>query len=111
MVRPIELSDALSKVQAIERMQQNARAIPEAVQQFQQELSERLAGEQERVAQPAAPGDRVILRADERKKNEHRENENPDRDTYEHREEKREDAPVSRDDDPGNPPDHIDIRI
>lgn len=111
MVRPIELTDALSKVQAIERMQQNARAIPEAIQQFQKELNEKLAGEQTKIAQPAASGDRITLHADEREKEEKREDEDRNRDTFEHREEKPGDPSAPRDDKPGNPPGHIDIRI
>jgi hypothetical protein len=111
MVRPIEISDALSKVQAIERMQQNARAIPEAIQQFQKELSEKLADEKARTAQPAASGDRIILHADEHEKEDRRENEDRDGDTFEHREETPGDASAPRGDKPGNPPGHIDIRI
>ncbi len=69
VVRPIEISDVLSKVQAAERLQQNAKALPEAAQQFQRELGDKLAGEQVTVTQPPPPGDRIILHEEERKKN------------------------------------------
>jgi hypothetical protein len=68
MVRPIEITDTLSKVQALERVQQNAKAATESVQQFQKELNEKLSGEQVTNANPAPPGDRIILHADERDK-------------------------------------------
>ncbi len=68
MVRPIEISDILSKVQMAERMQQSAKAVPEAAQQFQKEMNEKLAGEQVSTARPAPPQDRIILHAEEREK-------------------------------------------
>ena len=68
MVRPIEITDTLSKVQALERMQQNVKTATEAVQQFQKELTEKLSGEQVTTTNPAPPGDRIILHADEREK-------------------------------------------
>lgn len=68
MVRPIEITDTISKVQALERMQQNAKAATESVQQFQKELTEKLSGEQVSTANPTPPSDRIILHADEREK-------------------------------------------
>lgn len=68
MVRPIEITDTISKVQALERMQQNAKAATESVQQFQKELTEKLSGEQVSTTNPTHPSDRIILHADEREK-------------------------------------------
>jgi hypothetical protein len=110
MTRPIEITDALSKVQAIERMQQLVRAVPENVQQFQMELNERISGEQTRTAQPAEPGDQIILHGDEHEKEQRREDENRDTDSFEHQEEMP-GEPSFPEEKRGNPPDHIDIRI
>lgn len=70
MVRPIEITDVLSKVQVTERIQQNLKASPEAAQQFQKELSDRIADEQVKTPQPPQPEDQIILR-EEGGKNRH----------------------------------------
>lgn len=111
MVRPIEIIDAISKVQAIERLQQNARAIPEGVQQFQKDMNEKLAGMNMKTAQPSAPGDRIILHGDDQDKEPHHDDEDRDHDSFEHQEEKHEEASAHGDVKPGTPPGHIDIRI
>jgi hypothetical protein len=68
MVRPIEITDSLSKVQAVERMQQQAKAIPETALQFQKALDEKVMSELAMTASPAPPGDQILLHADEREK-------------------------------------------
>lgn len=109
MVRPIEISDVLSKVPAAERMQQSTRAVPEAAQQFQKELGEKLAGEQVTTTQPAPSGDRVILHAEEREKD--------PREHQGHRKDDHSEPPESPSTgnapDPDQPaaPGHIDIRV
>ena len=111
MTRPIEIIDALSKVQAIERMQQLVRTIPENVQQFQMEMNEQLAGEQTKTTQPTEQSDRIILHADEHEKEQRREEENQNKDSFEHQEEKPDEHLTPREEKNDDPPDHIDIRI
>ena len=104
MVRPIEITDALSKVQVTERIQQNLKATPEAVQQFQKELSERLADEQVTVPQPPQPEDQIILHEKDEEKDQRKEDGGHPGD----------ETQSGDDDDPGPddgaPSGHIDIR-
>ena len=110
MVRPIEITDSLSKVQAVERMQQQAKVIPETVQQFQKSLDEKITSELANTASPPPPGEQILLHADEREKKKLK------ADEYEHEEppEKKE-HPRKKNENPGKKlrknSEHIDIKI
>ena len=65
MVRPIEISDSLSKSESAQRMLQNQKLQPEAAQQFQKELTGKLAA-QVTTPNPVPKGDEVVLHVDER---------------------------------------------
>jgi hypothetical protein len=110
MVRPIEITDSLSKVQAVERMQQQAKAIPETVQQFQTALDEKLMRELVTTASPAPPGDQILLHAEEREKKKLKAE-----DGYEHEEPREEEHPGGKKEKPEKTLkknyDHIDIKI
>ncbi|MHB9028744.1 MAG: hypothetical protein ACYC9O_08245 [Candidatus Latescibacterota bacterium] len=110
MVRPIEMSDVLSKVQVAERIQQSAKAVPEATQQFQKELNEKLAGEQVTTAQPAPPGDRIILHAEEQEKGRKKEDEERKPAGRQKRKKNPDAGDSDSDSNPPAPSGHIDIR-
>jgi len=61
MVRPIEITDALSKAQEVGRMQQNAQLRPETAQAFQKSLSEKLHTAEVKSTQPTPATDQVVL--------------------------------------------------
>ena len=111
MVRPIEITDTLSKVQALERMQQNAKAATESVQQFQKELTEKLSGEQVTTANPTAPGDRIILHADERDKDKRRQAEEEASSPGGDDEKPQDEGKPEPEKKPPNPAGHIDITV
>ena len=68
MVRPIEITDFLSKAQELGRMQQNAEMRPEAAQEFQKALSDKLNTEQVNTPNPTPETDQVVLHVDEQEK-------------------------------------------
>lgn len=71
MVRPIEITDALSKSQEVVRLQQNFQHNPEVVEEFQKTVSER-----EKIRNLTAPvavpqKDEVVLHVSEEDKEKH----------------------------------------
>jgi len=68
MVRPIEITDSLSKVQAVERLQQDAKIQPEALHQLQRTLSDKQTEQRVSTPNPVTASDRVVIHADEREK-------------------------------------------
>ncbi len=111
MVRPIEITDSISKVQAVERFQQNVKAATESVQQFQKELSEKIAGDQVHVATPAPQGDRLILHADERDRDKRRTAGDHQEDEGPHEKDADGEGREERDEHPPHPAGHIDIKV
>lgn len=67
MVRPIEISDTLSKVGAMERMQQAEKVQVELIRQQQRTLADKLLL-QSRTTTPVPQGDQVELHARERER-------------------------------------------
>ena len=61
MVRPIEITDALSKAQEVGRMQQNAEMRSEAAQEFQKTLSGKLHTAEVHSPNPTPATDQVVL--------------------------------------------------
>jgi hypothetical protein len=110
-VRPIEISDVLSKVQVAERIQQSAKAVPEATQQFQKELNEKLAGEQVTTTQPTLPDDRIILHGEEQEKNRKKEIEDQKQSGRQNRKKNPDSGESDSESNPPAPSGHIDIRV
>jgi len=61
MVRPIEITDAVSKAQEVGRMQQNAQMRPEAAQEFQKSLSDKLHLAEVHSPNPTPAPDQVVI--------------------------------------------------
>lgn len=111
MVRPIEISDSMTKAEAVQRLQQNIKMQPEAVQQFQKALTEKLP-EQVNMPNPVPRGDEVVIhvsRRDEEKQRQMADQEKRDDDKEHHTPE--EERIQGRDDDTEHPRGHIDITI
>ncbi|MCD6308557.1 MAG: hypothetical protein J7M24_06130 [Candidatus Latescibacteria bacterium] len=68
MVRPIEITDSLSKTEAVQRLQQNQKILPEATNQFQKTLTDKLTQDQVKTPNPVPKGDEVVIHVDEREK-------------------------------------------
>jgi len=68
MVRPIEITDALSKSTEVGRLQQNVQTRPEVAQEFQKSLNEKTHVQQVNMPNPTPQTDLVVLHADEREK-------------------------------------------
>jgi len=111
MVRPIEITDSISKVQALERMQQNAKAAIESVQQFQKELNEKLSDEQVRTARPAPEGDRIVFHAEERERRKQDSTDHPPHGSAGQEPPRNESGSGESDKDPPHTGDHIDIIV
>lgn len=112
MVRPIEISGSLSKVQAVERLQHDAKMRPEAFHQAQKALDEKQAERQVSTPNPVNETDQLVLHAKERDKRQSSGDEHPD---------KHENDPedlgydehgtaTDQDDDDSEPHGHIDIQ-
>lgn len=65
MVRPIEITDALSKAQEVGRMQQNAEMRPEAAQDFQKALNAKDHLQKTHAPNPTPAADEVVIHNDE----------------------------------------------
>ncbi len=111
MVRPIEITDTISKVQAVERFQQNVKAATEAVQQFQKELNEKIAGDQVHLATPTPQTDRLILHADERDRDRRRTAEDHEKVEGPATKDADKEYDEGRDENPPYPAGHIDIKV
>lgn len=109
MVRPIEISDSMTKAEAVQRVQQNQKVQPEAAQHYQKTNTERLT-EQVTTPNPVTQGDEVVLRANEEEEKRKVRRENRD-ESREHGSEPHGESGKDNDDDEEHPRDHIDIRI
>ncbi len=111
MVRPIEITDALSKAQEVGRMQQNAEMRPEAAQEFQKTAADKLHVQEVTAPSPTPHPDEVVLHIDEQEEEKRQTAE--DQQTGEQGKEKKEEpAPDGNDDEeaPGQSG-HIDIKV
>ncbi len=108
MVRPIEITDSLSKTEAVQRVQQNQKVLPEAAQHFQKSLTGKLA-ERVKIPNPVIKDDQVVLHVGEEDKEKqkntkdgkHESDEQKDQDIHGQSENRDEDTPSH---------DHIDIK-
>jgi len=108
MVRPIEISDSLTKAETVQRLQQNQKVLPEAAHHFQKTYTDKLS-EQVKMPNPVPQGDQVVLHVDEReeeKKNADHEDGTAGKDAEEERNER-----DGRDDGDAPPQGHIDIKV
>ena len=116
MVRPIEISDFLSKAQEVGRMQQNMEMRPEAAQDFQKALSDKLNIQQVNSPNPTPETDQVVLHVDEQEKEKRKTAEDQESEPEKQDEEKHEDLSRHKqmknsEEDNDNPSDHIDIKV
>ena len=113
MVRPIEITDAISKAEAVQRIQQSQKVQPEAALQFQKTLTDKLSAETKQ-ANPVPQGDQVLLHVDEgkRKKEEEKAKKRSEgQDTGIVPDEAYTESAKHHDDDDASPHDHIDITV
>jgi len=113
MVRPIEITDAISKAEAVQRIQQSQKVQPEAAHQFQKALTDKISAETKQ-ANPVPQSDQVLLHVDEekRKKEEEKEKKRSDgQDTGVVPDESSTESAKHHDDDNAFPNDHIDITV
>ena len=114
MVRPIEITDALSKVQAVERLVQDAKAQPEALHQLQKTLSEKQTEQRVTAPVPTPASDEVILHVDEQEEEKRKtaEDEQSEQHEPEHEDQKYDEHGVvdEKDSEETDSHDHIDIK-
>ena len=108
MVRPIEISDSLSKVEAVQRMQQNQKTQPETVQQLQKAFAEKLT-KKVTTPNPVPGGDQVVFHVDEQEEEKHKTSGKEESSAHEQSEDNREQSENNKEDDNNNPDDHIDV--
>ncbi|MFC1692541.1 hypothetical protein ACFL1R_03440 [Candidatus Latescibacterota bacterium] len=108
MVRPIEITDSLSKVDAVERMQQTQKNNPEATQQFQKSINEKLTV-QVTTPNPVPKGDQVVLHVDEQEEEKRKIPEKEEQDAHEHTKHDTHERDQN-DEDNTSPHDRIDIK-
>lgn len=68
MVRPIELTDAVSKSHEVGRLQQNLQHNPEVITEFQKSLDEKEKAHNLTAPVPVPQKDEVVLHTDREKK-------------------------------------------
>jgi hypothetical protein len=71
MVRPIELTDAVSKSHEVGRLQQNLQHNPEVVTEFQKSMNEREKVHNQTAPVPVPHKDEVVLHTDKENKENH----------------------------------------
>ena len=115
MVRPIEITDSLSKVQAVEHMQQDAKTRPEALHQFQKTLTAKQVEQIETAPNPVPESDQVVLHIDQQEKEKRKtaEDEQPEKNNHESGKNGSgsHDSEKERQDEDHCMPGHIDIKV
>ena len=118
MVRPIEITDSLSKVQAVERLQQDAKIQPETLHQLQRTLSDKQTEQRVSTPNPVAAGDQVVIHVDEREKDKRKTAEDGQQESPESTEQEPENggydehgAVNKKDDENQEKHSHIDIKV
>jgi len=111
MVRPIEITDALSKAQEVGKMQQNAEMRPELAQEFQKTEAKKLHIKEVTAPSPTPHPDEVVLHIDEQEEEKRRTAE--DQQTGEQGKEKKEEPALdgNNDEDAPEQSGHIDIKV
>ena len=109
MVRPIEISDSLTKAETVQREQQNQKVQPEAAQHFQKTFTEKLT-EQVSTPNPVQHGDQVVLHVNEQEEEKRKAREEK-RSSREQPGEEKNDNEGGDDEGMAPPHDHIDIKV
>ena len=110
MVRPIEITDFLSKAQEVGRLQQNAEMRPDSMQEFQKAIADKMNIQLVNSPNPTAKTDQVVLHIDEREKEKRKTAEDQEYEPAEQDKEGKEDQVKNTEEDESNPSDHIDIK-
>jgi len=110
MVRPIEITDFLSKAQEVGRLQQNAEMRPDAMQEFQKALTDKLNIQMVNSPNPTPQTDQVVLHVDEQEKEKRRTAEDQEYESSKKDRQDKEDKMRNSEEDAGNPSPHIDIQ-
>ncbi|HDY90401.1 MAG TPA: hypothetical protein ENH82_20060 [bacterium] len=111
MVRPIEITDAMSKAQEVGRMQQNAEMRPEAAQAFQKTLSDKLHAAEVHSPNPTPATDQVLLHNVDEQEREKRETaEDQEHEQEEHAQKDGEEPMKENEEDDKDSSGHIDVK-
>ena len=110
MVRPIEITDFLSKAQEVGRLQQNAEMRPDAMQEFQKALSDKMNIQLVNSPNPTPQTDQVVLHIDEQEKEKRRTAEDQEYETARQEEKDKEEQMENTEEDDTNPSSHIDVK-
>jgi hypothetical protein len=118
VVRPIEITDSLSKVQAVERLQQDAKLQPEVLHQVQRTLAEKQTERNVTTPNPVTTSDQVVIHVDEREKDKRKTAEDDAQKSQDSQEHEPEDggydehgAANKKDDNQQDSHSHIDIKM
>ena len=109
MVRPIEISDSLSKSESAQRLMQNQKVQPEAAQQFQKDLMGKLAV-QVTTPNPVPKGDEVVLHVNEQEEEKQKIAEHEESTGRENAGEETDGQEKNEDDEDYHSQEHIDIK-
>ncbi|MFC1606751.1 hypothetical protein ACFL47_02175 [Candidatus Latescibacterota bacterium] len=110
MVRPIEISDSLSKVQAVERMQHDAKVQPEALHQVQKALEEKQTERQVTTPNPINETDQLVLHGNERNKRQSGGGDHPEKHEHDPEDQGYDEHGTTTDQDDDKPHGHIDVQ-
>lgn len=110
MVRPIEITDFLSKAQEVSRLQQNAEMRPDAMQEFQKALADKMKIQMVNSPNPTPQTDQVVLHIDEQEKEKRKTAEDQEHEPARQEEKDKEEQMKESKEDEGNPSGHIDIK-
>ena len=112
MVRPIEITDFLSKAQEVGRMQQIAEMRPVAALEFQKTLADKLNIQQVNTPNPTPETDQVVLHVDEQEKEKRKTAEDQQNEPEKQNEDlSRQKQMKNSEEDNDNPSGHIDIKV
>lgn len=109
MVRPVEITDAMSKAQEVGRLLQNAQMRPEAAQEFQKSLSDKLHAAEVHSPNPTPATDQVVLHNVDEQEREKRQT----AEDQEHEQEQKgtdEEVPAEGEENDTDFPGHIDVK-
>ncbi len=111
MVRPIEITDFLSKAQEVGRLQQNAEMRPDAMQEFQKSLTDKMKIQMVNSPNPTPQTDQVVLHIDEQEKEKRKTAEDQENEPAKKDKEDKEEQMKKSEEDESNPSGHIDIKV
>ena len=116
MVRPVNITDALSKSQQVGRLLSSAMTRPEESDEFQKALAEKMKTQQKNSPNPVGETDGVVLHVDEKEEEKRKRAQDQELELAGqnkkggHNKEKSEESVKKNDEDENHPSQHIDIR-